>query len=667
MARIDLFHTAFDAIDAPTLPELTVAEPPNDTPTRRGLRAAPRADRPTDRVSLDTGRRMMTDAITTYLADPLPSSMLLIAAPAGIGKTTIGVRTAEQTAAETRRVLYVGPRREFFADIQALATRPAWWTAWQPRHGGEGETGFGATCRWPDQISTWMNRGYAAKTFCSNPRICGWNYWHTTCRYHAQERTAGPIVFAQYEHIALGHPLMDQMALIIGDELPIRAFLHPWYIPPSAIVPPEITDPQAAAIARRLHTLATIPNTTWSGAELLEALGGAAAVAAACARFRQDVSFAAYEPELRGPNDAEDVPYFHLPQTLALLGREAERSAQNLPSISRVRVDVTGLTLLLRRAPRQLPPHVIWLDATANAPLYETLFGRPVTVLRPEVALQGRVRQVWAGLNNKQALAGQAPKTDHLRQQIARILSRGYTRPAFIGYKDLIRGLVPEGTAPDCLAHFGGSRGTNRLQDCDCLIVIGAPQPPTPQLLDMAAMLYHERDEPFTATWSTRDIPYAGQPWAWPIGGFWDDAQLQALIEQTRESELVQAIHRARPLIRDVDIWLLTNVPLPNIPVELVSLHTLFDAPVGVDAYRWPEVVAVAQARMDAAELVTTADLVDAKLCQAAAARRYLEALAAQFGWKLITAPASGRGKPPLACVKHKWAANIDLSPISNL
>jgi hypothetical protein len=88
------------------------------------------------------------------------------------------------------------------------------------------------------------------------------------------------------------------------------------------------------------------------------------------------------------------------------------------------------------------------------------------------------------------------------------------------------------------LAHFGGSRGTNRLQDCDCLIVVGAPQPPTPQLLDMAAMLYHERDEPFDTTWSTLTGRSRGQPWAWPIGGFWNDPALQTLLEQARESEL---------------------------------------------------------------------------------------------------------------------------------
>lgn len=653
MARIDLFRAGLALPDPPALPAPTTAMPPPDGPVRRGLRVAPMAiDRPT--VSLDEGRRMIADAITTYLADPLPSSMLLIAAPAGIGKTTVGVETAERAASGSDRVMYIGPRKEFFDDLQALATRPSWWYAWQARHGGDAETGFGATCRWSRQIGTWLERGYAAKPFCSNPRICGWNYWHHTCRYHAQEAHASKIIFAQYEHVALGHPLLKQMRLIIGDELPIRAFLHPWRIPPAAIVPSGMAPGGAAALFTRLHTLATAPRTSWAGDELLAALGGPGAVIAAAAGYREGI--AAVEPELRTPDGVEDVPYYHLPATLTLLKREAERAQQGLPSISRVRVDPSGLTLLLRRVPRALPPHVIWLDATANAPLYATLFGRPVTVVRPQVALQGTVRQVWSGLNNKQAMVGAPAKTEHVRAQIARILARGYTQPAIISYKDLVRDLLPDDTTLH--AHFGGSRGTNRLQECDCLIVVGAPQPPTPQLVDMAAMLYHERDEPFNTTWSTRDIPFDGQPWAWPIGGFWDDGDLQTLVEQTRESELIQALHRARPLIRNVDVWLLTNVPLDGVSAELVSLRDLFDAPEGVDPYRWPEVVALAETRMDAAGMVTSSDLVAAGLCQKPAAKKYLETLAAAEGWQVVAAPASGRGQPPLACVKHKQVSN---------
>lgn len=605
---------------------------------------------------------MIREAITAYLAEPMPGHMLLVAAPAGIGKTAIGVETAEAWAAEGRKVMYVGPRKEFYADVLSLASRPRWWYAWQSRHGGDAD-GLGQTCRWPVQIAAWQERGYDARTFCSNPRICGWNYIHSSCRYYAQETHASDIIFAQYEHVAMGHLLLKKMSLIIGDELPIRAFLHPWHIPRHAIVPKGIEDGPVAQLARRLETLTLIPRTVYRGAELLEALGGAEHVERICRLFRLDVSQAAYEPSLRSPDGVEDAPYFHLPWLLQLLHREAERTKEGKPSISRVLVDSSGLTLLLRRSPRELPPHVIWLDATANARLYETLFRRPVTVVRPDTQLQGRVYQVYDSLNNKRRLDPEgmqsSPKIDHLKQQIARILSRGYQNPAYISYKDLVQSLAPDGTAPELLAHFGGSRGTNRLQECDCLIVVGAPQPPLPQLVDMAAMLYHERDEPFDATWSTRDLPYEGQPWAWPIGGFWNDAQLQTLLNQCRESELIQAIHRARPLIRDVDVWLLTNAPLDGLPVELLSIRELFGAPEKVDPYRWPEVVATAESRMGAAGMVTTADLVDAGLCQRPAARRYLEALAECQGWAVVRAPSMGRGQPPIALVKDKSAPNM--------
>lgn len=657
---------------APTLPAAPQEAPPSDdAPARRGLRRAPPDIRDRPYLTIAEGRAVIERAITDYLSDPMPSQMLLIAAPAGIGKTALGVRAAETAAAGGQKVMYVGPRKEFFGDLMTLAARPQWWYAWQSRHDGGG-IGLDATCRWSGQIDTWQRRGYAAKSFCSNPRICGWNYMHTACKYYAQEQRAKDIIFAQYEHVAMGHLLMQKMHLIIGDELPIRAFLHPWIVPAAAIVPPRSEPGPTHDLVQRLRTLASVPNVIWRGPELLDAIGGAAHIEQISRAYRHDISFAAYEPELRSAYDAEDAPYFHIPWLLQLLHREAERALAGKESISRVRVDPSGLTLLLRRAPGNLPPHVIWLDATANSALYETLFRRPVQVVQPDVALTGRVYQVWAGLNNKMGMSNDglldSAKIDHVRQQIARILSRAYTCPAFISYKDLVRSLVPSAHAEtDALAHFGGNRGTNRLQDCDCLIVVGAPQPPTPQLLDMAAMLYHERDEPFDSAWSTLDRPFEGQPWAWPIGGFWNDAALQTLLDQARESELTQAIHRARPLIRDVDVWLLTNVPLQGLPVELVSLRDLFGAPEGVDVYRWPEVTHLAAQRMDAAGMVTTADLVDAKVCKPAAARRYLDALSVLHGWDVVIAPAVGRGKPPLACVKRKQDLNIDHSPISNL
>jgi hypothetical protein len=308
--------------------------------------------------------------------------------------------------------------------------RPQWWYAWQSRHGGDAY-GLGATCRWATQIATWQQRGYDARTFCSNPRICGWNYIHTACKYYAQEEHVKDILFAQYEHIAMGHMLLKKMSLIIGDELPIRAFLHPWHIPAGAIVPPDMEPGPIADLVQRLRTLVLVPKVTWSGPELLDALGGAGTCCRPVSAFRDTLSFAAYEPELRSVDGVEDVPYFHLPVADAPApsrGRaRAAGQAEHQPRARRfVRPDPAAAPRAARAA-----AHVIWLDATANAGLYETLFRRPVQVVRPEVAFTGRVRQVWAGLNNKMGLSGEgtrdSAKMDHMQQQIARILSRGYS------------------------------------------------------------------------------------------------------------------------------------------------------------------------------------------------------------------------------------------------
>lgn len=632
---------------APTLPDLTPGEPPAGGPGRRGLRPSPPDTRQYGTLTIDQGQQMIRDAITTYLADPRPDHVLLIAAPAGIGKTTIAVEAAETFAAASGRVMYIGPRRDFFADLQPLMRQPGWWYNWQPRTLGKGQ-GVGQTCRYTYQIEQWMRRGYQGLDFCA--AACGWQYIHSACPWHAQARRVEPIIFAQYEHLALGHPLMESAGLVIGDELPLRAFLHPWHIPAADIVPAKMPPSPRETLLRALRRLATVPpeGPWWSGPALLTALGGAAHVAEVCA----NVPLAELEPPpLRYADDAEQAPYGHLYELLRLLAREAEAAVQGEPYLERVRIDESGLTLLLRRTPRDLPAHIIWLDATASAPLYRELLRRPVRVVAPDVALKGTVRQVWASLNTKTevgAAADGTAKLQHLQAQAKVIKRRGYTWPTQVTYKGAAGAFGDDSDT----THFHGSRGTNRLQGTDCLLVIGTPQPSVGDLVTTATMVYGERMRPFDTTWSAQDRPYAGQPWAYPVSGFWNDHDLQVLLEQLREAELIQALHRARPLRHAVDVWLLTNLPLPGIPVALVSLRELFGAPLGVDPYRWPDVVEQARARMDAAELVTSADLVAAGLCQPAAARRYLEALARAEGWHLTTAPASGRGKPPLACVR---------------
>jgi hypothetical protein len=360
----------------------------------------------------------------------------------------------------------------------------------------------------------------------------------------------------------------------------------------------------------------------------------------------------AYAPDISGPDAAESAPFAHLIPLVQLLEKEAREAMHARPCVARVRIDREGLTLLLKRerpATRPLPEHIIWLDGTANAALYKEIFGREVEVVAPRVRTTGTIYQVWASLNNKAHVIGkkaEASKRDDLQRQVQHIItSRGYRAPAVITYKDFTGHFAAHNTA-----HFYGLRGTNRLRECDALIVVGTPQANIPQIVDQAAMLDPKRLQPFDTAWSDRVIRYRGHEYGYAVSGFWHDERLQALLQQSREAELVQAAHRARPLIRNVDVWLLTNLPLADLaPDELLSLADLFDnAPAGIDPYRWPALRVWA----DAQEEIATGTLAEHFKISRPTAKVWFEGLL-QRGWREIEPETTGRrGPQPRRCVK---------------
>lgn len=619
---------------------------PEVSPPQRGLIASPPDTAAYGTLSVEEGQQVIRAAIDAYLDTPAPGHVLLIAAPAGLGKTTLAVEVAERHAAQGGRVMFLGPRRDFWDDLTPMMQQRQWWQRWLPRTEGQGQ-GVGQTCRHARKIGAWLQRGYDAMSFCTNSSICGWDYVRNECPWHQQAKNPKPIVFGQFEHV-IAHPLSDSISLMIGDELPLRAMLHTWRIPAAFIVPTNLDDTPQRVVMQRLRWVCDNHTTMVTGETLMQHLGGAEFVASATNDIAAD---AIMTPELSSENAVDDAPYGHVYQTLALLGAEARAALEGRSYISRVQCWPEQLVLLMRRIPEHTPSHVIWLDATGSPDLYSICFGRPVQLVAPDVRLQGNVRQVWASLNTKRDIVTdeETPKGAHLRKQVQHIIQRhGYCKPALITYQHVIERF---GFDAGNATHFHGSRGTNRLQDHDALIVVGTPQPALHDIANIAAQLYARRSEPFKTAWTARDRQYAGQPWAYSVSGFWDDPDLQLILEQHREAELIQALHRVRPLRRQVDVWLLTNLPLPRIPVALVSLHELYDAPKGIDPYRWPEVVALAQERVTDIGYVTSADLVQANICQRPAAARYLQALAEVFDWPFGHPPtAIGRGRPPLAC-----------------
>ncbi len=285
-------------------------------------------------VTVDEARAIIRRAIQEYLAVQNPTHMLLIKAPPGVGKTTIAVDVAEQHASGGQRVLYAGPRRDFFLDIQGVSSRPVWWYAWLSRALAEADD-LPSLCRYHVEIEQWMHRGYQAIDFCNNPKVCGWEYINDGCPWHAQKRQQEPIIFGQHAHIALGHPLMEQVALIIGDENPLDAFMHNWEIPADKIVPEGIAFDEP--ITELLYALAGVAGgpKILEGEALLAALGGAQRVHDICDAYAL-ASAAAQAPNLRSAGDVEEAPYFHLFALAGLLRDEAALALTGRPYAHRV-------------------------------------------------------------------------------------------------------------------------------------------------------------------------------------------------------------------------------------------------------------------------------------------------------------------------------------------
>ena len=465
----------------------------------------------------------------------------------------------------------------------------------------------------------------------------------------------------QHQHIFLGHPLLEEAALLIGDELPMSASTNSWTIPSAEITMNDAADD----ISRVLWSLRSLTTSKppddahhWSGKALQNALGGAEEVLKFCQKYnmlRPGVDVDA--PDLRDPNDVDRQPYNYLPYLLSLLEQEAIAALNNTAYVERIMVNKEGLTLLMRRRPpkHKLPKHVIWCDGTGDAKLYEQLLCMPVEEVRPRVALAGTVYQIANSINNRSSMDVQAAddaKLRRIRQQIDAIRERPFATQKTSPYQNLVT--ITYKSVKDALdadGHFGAERGTNRFEHCDALVVVGTPQPPTHAIIQTAAMLFDTRiTPPFNPEWTTREVAYEGQPFAIPVAGFWSDPDLQMLLEQHRDAELIQTLYRARPLRRQVDVYLLTSIPLRDIVTKLVQVSELFRAPQGIDAYRWLRVHEWALHMLAERGMITTPELAAYANIQSAAARRWLNALAQQIPHTSIgKAPSAGRGKPPIA------------------
>jgi hypothetical protein len=437
---------------------------------------------------------------------------------------------------------------------------------------------------------SWMKKGYPGMEMCL--QLCTGDGHIHDCPFRRQSKRKEPIVYGRHEHLAYGVSVRDGFTLGVVDELPLKAFIRERKIGHKQIDEVRGNGGPLDALFDRLYNLIKFPESfgedTWWGHRLLDEIGP----------ILDDV-FAAVEvgqlplpeiPPLYEAKDVFDVPAFFWDDLLKKLSPEYECwKAGWVNWVPRVKVKPgVGLQILGRETVwENLPEALVVLDATGSPEIYEHIFRRPIhKIVAPSVKASGRIFQVVQRLNNITAVmeaTGEvddegkklyAPKKNGAEMlKLAEMIAGHYERPGLVTFKGLKR------HAPECFGgrvlHFGGLRGRNVLKDVDCLIVAGGFCPPILAVMDACAAIT-DRMKPFfgysgsdpVSPWVPAAVRYVTKDgsWAWRyVSGFWNDPDLRAFLEQFRQAELVQSIHRSRinsrPESDPVDVWVLTSIP----------------------------------------------------------------------------------------------------------
>jgi hypothetical protein len=136
-----------------------------------------------------------------------------------------------------------------------------------------------------------------------------------------------------------------------------------------------------------------------------------------------------------------------------------------------------------------------------------------------------------------------------------------------VSYKAAIEALIDDLPAHVTTAHFGGLRGLNSFEQCETVVVMGREQP--------SAQAIEALTRPFAATDPEPFLPVGeyvlqtrGRRMRDPDAPNLVEAQVhfdprcQAMLEQIREAEMVQAIDRVRPIFNHRKVFVLNNLPL---------------------------------------------------------------------------------------------------------
>lgn len=234
------------------------------------------------------------------------------------------------------------------------------------------------------------------------------------------------------------------------------------------------------------------------------------------------------------------------------------------------------------------------IDGTGSPPLVSKVFG-PVDHVRAAVERTADVVQVLGKGFSRNSLRGRRKSGEPVSEERAReadeLMARvvGFIRETLKGstfvaatkevreHLELALADVPAVK----FGHFGALRGINEWEGCDTAIIIGREQPPFTEIERIARAFAADDVEPFrpVGALDPMNLDLYGQARGRRMRDgtvtaervtVHPDLRAQAVLEQIREAEIVQACDRVRPVFNARRIFILSNV-VADITVDRVE------------------------------------------------------------------------------------------------
>ncbi|HEX3640529.1 MAG TPA: hypothetical protein VHV10_04510 [Ktedonobacteraceae bacterium] len=522
--------------------------------------AAPRVTIEEHLKELEGVNRNVQEQIRSFLQSP-DGSILVELVPPGVGKShaaaAIGARTTQPTPGQ-RNLAWIAQRKSMVASVADLIT----YRQIQPctQH----------NCSHHTLHNILGAKGYNTRSVHS--KHLG------SCDYTNQFRQEGSAVY-QMPHINSSYPAQHEGIVI--DELDPAAWLPEREVTIEKLhatlirYPADSTADQFLRVLQGLLTDVARNKQPIHGKAIFDALEKATRgqLVHWLARLDQDPKNRDSRPFIEtDPYDTEeedrlrDLAPVLMPHLLRAFMQELVKwqHGQEWNSCLRIGPAAHGpgyalyMTKPLQFAPGEdgtLPP-IVLLDATADPVIHSRLLGTKLTIQRADVSPAPGTRHI--AIRTGKRYGKTSLTTRRKDDSTNRDLQRAIAEVKFILQKldptgEQIRagsvGIISFQGCVDAIAdaldipehrrgHYWGIRGSNHLEDCSILLLVGTPTLRPDELVRQARAIYRDDPDPIRET----------DPDEYKSTGKHTDPRLQHYAEYTINSELTQAAHRNRAL-----------------------------------------------------------------------------------------------------------------------